>query len=1241
MVLELKVRFTAPDRFTVLFDDRETEPLPFQSPLVQGDRDDIRWYLETYGAAYTSEPDDLRAQEIEIKLPQWGTVLFEAIFCDESALERYRLFEANNAENKLLTIASNHPEILSLPWELLCYGRGVPFLLRDPAIGIRRCLDRTLAEKDRRIQPKQRLHMIYLTSRPEGTGFIDPRVEAIPVLEVLEREAIGAIDIEFLRPATFENLSARLACTGDHQGKLPVDILHFDGHGSFDSNKKQGFLEFEDVGCKRDSVSAEKIGELLQKYSVGLMVLSACQSAQVAGEDPMGSVAVQLNAAGVPAVLAMSHSILVESARRLFGAFYRNLLAGQGVGAALNGARVALFRDRARGERQRWQRRIVLELQDWFLPALYQVGSDAPLLLPRDVSDKVQSTEAATEPQRFVGRAWELWQIEREFVRGRRRITISGFGGQGKTALAEEACRWLTRTGLFERTGFVGFAGFQNLETADALRYAIAVLGQALGESFLDAEAVRGYLQNTPTLIVLDNLEALGDEGLTELLDAAVGWSEAGDSRVLLTTRSPRLPHTDYPLNKRVHPHYSMRLNGWKEEDAIAYFQEILQSFSHSSVQLPTREDLAAIFRKVDFQPLTVRLLAELIKNQPFIELGQALADLLAQEDSNDPNRSLKASLNLSLQRLDPELKAWLPRLGVFQGGVLEFMVQQITEPTEATWQQLRPELEVTGLIQAEYLPGFNSPYLKFHPTLAPVLWERLDPVTRTALVSRHQRCYDALSGWLYYEDLKNALTIRAITLRELPNLLFAVRGALETAAPAAVAFVAKVNHFLNYFGMGTDRNDLTALATALSGGVGSRSWYVARSNAAEQLFQTGRAPAAIPLLTEIFQGLAATPSYEHSQTLMSLGRCHFQIGQLGQAEVYFRDGLTVTEALSAADPKDRYLRRQKGMLLGDLANVLRDGGRYGEARQAYKASLAVALELGDDRMKAINNGQLGTLDLLEGNLTKAAERYQQAITAFEQLDEPQHTAIYYHQLGMAYAKAKQWEAAERIYRQSAAISESLGDLQGAAGTWGELAIACESQGKCDTAEDWYRRALDAYQQLNDSLGISRALINLVGLLQGQTHRLAEAQRLAEEALVLQQALDPAAALIWNIYSILAKIAAKQGQTNDVRTYHRQMRQSYNAFPGTQNHLQQYADFIIAGVVAAIQHPNTRQQLEVLMLKFDPSWQNFVVAIRQLLNGERDEDTLCESLGYKESAIICAILRDLGSPSSMPVAEPL
>ncbi|MGA7955303.1 MAG: hypothetical protein WCA07_17465 [Gloeobacterales cyanobacterium] len=85
MFLELKVLFMTPDRFVVQYDDRETESLAFMLPLVQGDRDDIRWYLETYGASHTSEPDDLRAQGIEAKLLEWGNALFEATLGKESS----------------------------------------------------------------------------------------------------------------------------------------------------------------------------------------------------------------------------------------------------------------------------------------------------------------------------------------------------------------------------------------------------------------------------------------------------------------------------------------------------------------------------------------------------------------------------------------------------------------------------------------------------------------------------------------------------------------------------------------------------------------------------------------------------------------------------------------------------------------------------------------------------------------------------------------------------------------------------------------------------------------------------------------------------------------------------------------------------------------------------------------------------------------------------------------------------
>jgi hypothetical protein len=52
------------------------------------------------------------------------------------------------------------------------------------------------------------------------------------------------------------------------------------------------------------------------------------------------------------------------------------------------------------------------------------------------------------------------------------------------------------------------------------------------------------------TFLILDNLKTLGEEPLKELLDAAVGLSEAGTSRVLITTRTDDLHHPSFPTQE-------------------------------------------------------------------------------------------------------------------------------------------------------------------------------------------------------------------------------------------------------------------------------------------------------------------------------------------------------------------------------------------------------------------------------------------------------------------------------------------------------------------------------------------------------------------------------------------------------------------------------------------------------------------------------------------------------------------
>src|SRR5262249_11532914 len=177
----------------------------------------------------------------------------------------------------------------------------------------------------------------------------------------------------------------------------PVDIVHFDGHGVFDSDGRlstaqerqgslpahltdllrttdlqlgpnTGYLLFENTAGRTHLVSAPLLGTMLHRQRAAMVVLSACQSALLGdSQDAMGSVAVRLTAAWIPAVLAMTHAVLVTTTRQLFGEFYGHLARGQSIGAALDTARRALYSHPDKHTVQRGPTRVALQLHDWFV----------------------------------------------------------------------------------------------------------------------------------------------------------------------------------------------------------------------------------------------------------------------------------------------------------------------------------------------------------------------------------------------------------------------------------------------------------------------------------------------------------------------------------------------------------------------------------------------------------------------------------------------------------------------------------------------------------------------------------------------------------------------------------------------------------------------------------------------------------------------------------------------------------
>lgn len=1268
MTVELNLRFPDPEHVIVRFDDRETESLPFSNPITAQDREDLRWYVEVYATHALGDPDDKEAGRIKVRLPVLGKALFDAVFGQREAQRLFNDFQDATGDTRLLTVSADHPAILGLPWELL-HDSSAPdgtFLFHEKLSIRRRYAGANKGRSPFKIQTKDHLHLLMVVSRPEDAGFIDPRSDAEAVMDAIDKHAPGRISVEFLRPATLDALLNRLE---DEQ--LPaIDILHFDGHGVFDKSggilknakaasaehgsfreadaggaPNTGYLLFEDQHRKSALLSAATLGQNLHRKEVGLVILSACQSAAHGdGDEPLGSVAARLTAAGIPAVLAMSHSVLVQTTQALFGEFYQELAKGRSLGLALDKARRYLDNYPEKYELQLGSQTRTLKLHDWFIPALYQSGADTPLLSAARAAPEPQAA-APFLPARpeagFFGRRRELWQIERGFAGEARRISIHGFGGQGKTALALEAGRWLRRTSLFQRAMFVNYA---ETPSRDAVAVAVTALSVALEQSLTDANAATDALRNAPPcLIILDNLESLDADALTPLLDAAFDWSEAGGSRVLLTSRRPDFQHAGFPTQGSLR-HIAIELTGLGSradpDDALAWHAQLNRLPPAPTQALPARSALVELFALVDFHPLSIRVLSAQLKTRRIAELGgrlEVLQDQAGQAGLNEDHpAALVASLQLSLEKLDATARTLLPRLGVFQGAALENLLLIITEFPEADWPAFREQLEASALLSVENLPEARPPFLRFHPTLAPLLWRELEESQRKRLLAAHSQHYCDFANYLYSEDKGDARAARTVARAELPNLLVAVRGAFQVGEPKAAVFAGSLSNFLGSFGLRREQSELAALAGRQTEIVGSEGWYLAQTLSGEQLFNTGHISEATNLFEQILAALEPSADYRRAQILTWVARCFRFSGRPVQATDFQQQALALLNKLDLSDA----VKRQTAACQAELADALTDLGHYAEARQAYLASVETYKAVGNLRNLGATLAQFGKLATQEGRYDEALARLQEALHLFQKLNEPASEAMTWHNLGMVHYAIQQLPKAEQCYRKSAKIKVALGNMTGAASTWSSLGQVNQAMDKPGPAENWYRKAIAQYRHDNDDLGASLTLNNFAGLLQSHSGRLDEAQELAEEALGIKKNLEPAIAQIWTTYQILANIAAQKAETGDnsatllqqASNYRRQVRETYRAHPGNQVILRQFSRLILGlcdGDTA------TWDERPAQMRKAGPDWARLADALARVQAGERDAEALLDELVAVNGLILSTVLQGLADPASL------
>lgn len=1252
----------------------------FTAPIGPIEAEELRWYLEKYAvwpSAYFRE----RARKVEQNLLVWGQQLYQEalpIECTANVLQawarvngtanrRFSILVESTTEAGALDAEVNSAReaatlLLGLPWELLHDGGGYLFQGAKPTRVRRRLPNTQVLDVPVVATP---IRILLITARPEdeACGYIDHRASALPLVEAMEKLG-GLVQIHLLNPPTLPALRTELDRT--LHNKQPYHVVHFDGHGVYDRSVGLGGLCFEDptdhstLGRRRHTtVYTNELGPLLRDHRIPLVFLEACQTAQA--EKASESVASELLKVGVASVVAMSHSVLVETARRFVEAFYAALAAGQRVGAAMLAGQRQLKDDNFRGNIFGAGE---LRLEDWFVPVLFQEKDD-PQLFRETPSQQTRADyqtmlkarlgELPEPPQSgFIGRSRELLVLQR-LLHQESYAVVRGQGGEGKTALAAEFARWMVRSQQIKRAVFVSVEGIEK----NIVEQVLDQIGNQLvkksfstqidcGGNLNKAEMeIERTLREHSTLLVVDNMEnillppfitapqLLSEEAqreLTAILDLCARLNRIGQSRILFTSREA-LPAPFDGQRQRIELHQLAR------DDAVKLVERVLNEDGQvaGSAADAATEVIEELVEAVHCHARTLALLAPALRSRGVNHTRAALVELMTEMERTFPGsreQSLFASLELSLRRLSPDNRERVKVLGVFHGGVDLDVLRIMMEWEETDVATLADELLATGLATA-------NPYnhLALNPALCPYLRGRLEGAELEALTARWSEAMGRYAGDLDQQRHKNAQLAATLTQLELPNL-FALLEWVQRSGDAekTIALTTTLYGLLQNLGKPRLLERLGAMrdrAAAVLGETWNHAQFQAQRTRIEQQLGGGQWPQAHEGAQVLLQrartaGDQAYPGADYdlamacwlrARVLRLAGRAEQALPLLDEARQYF-EAIASERAREAA-------KKMASACITEGADCLRALGRYDDAATAYEEAIRRDEQRGDERSVTVGKGELGTVRLLQRRYPEALAAYEQARDAFTRLKEPGSGANAWHQIGMVYQEMVSPEAAEDAYRQSLAIEVRLAEQAATLVQLGNLYAAVLV--RREDAVDFYRQAMDKYVEVHDyaNEGVTRS--NLADTL-CKLRRFGEARQEIRRAIECKAPFGHTSEP-WTSWHVLASIETGCGNPDAAAEAKQQATTAYLAHRRDGGENQNPAGRIALAVTHALLSDGPAAAAALLQQAPDfagAGFPSFTPALHAIVNGSRDRHlAAAPDLDYLMAAEILLLIETL------------
>ncbi|HEV7504769.1 MAG TPA: CHAT domain-containing protein [Thermoanaerobaculia bacterium] len=1133
----------------------------FESPLGPIEIEEIRWYLERYpGWPFGTFRD--RAKALESKLPEWGRDLYGGTL--GQGADQISAWRRASGYDRRVVVEVDDPgpsekdssgaaALLALPWELLADEEGYLFEGALSARVVRRIPRETSKEA---LPTADRLRVLLVIARPEqeGVAFLDPRTSARPLIEALAPLGHRA-ELEVLEDGTFPDL--RDALTRAEKAGRPFHVVHFDGHGIYDNRVGLGMLCFENpedakankLRRRMELVDAEKLGELLRDSRVPLFVIEACQTAK-ADEKVTASVAARLLRAGVASVLAMTHAVLVETARRFVGRFYERLAAGERIGTAMVAAEHYLRDEPYRGDSGGHG---ALHLQDWFVPVLFQEeDGDRQLLQAGSMIDpqefaaqrRVREGELPPPPVHgFVGRAHQLLEVQRR-LRDERYLTVLGEGGQGKTALAVECARWLLDLRRFERLAFA------TVEDLPGARLLLERLGHQLvpGYSVAKEEGigtpeeqlrrarlpVERVLAERRVLLVIDNLESIlpapgqpAAPGLDEMLVLLSDLSQIGGTRLLLTSREA----PPAPLDGQ-----AVRLGRLSKREGRELVAGVLAQAGQDPAGDADEKWVDELIEAVDGHARSLVLLAPLVPEQGLQVTAESVARSMAELEKRHPGArelSLLASVRLSLDRLPQTARRQVRALAVFHGGVHFGALVHVLEVKPEEALDLCRQLVALGLAVVE------GHYLFPDPALGLAVADELIAEERSRMEERWLEAMLSFIRVLYRMFLQDAEVVAEGMQAALKDLLAALARAEEKvesgelAADAVLNAVTDLRQLGLFFGRPAVLTQLEVMRQRLERRLGgwSRAQFNSVNAEIEQRLTAGDVNGAVQAaerLRELAESAGDADKgavYARALAQVSLGRALKFAGRASDAHSQLKEADVRLREL--AKDGNGPAARMLSVVAGDLGDALRVLGRYDEAAEAQERGIAIDDQWENRWGAAVGRYHLGIIRFSQGLLQEALDAFRQARQTFESLHNPDGVAGAWYQIGCVHQEAGDWDRAEDAYQSSLRMNVELGNKSRQALILNQLGILYRISGRLEESAQLCRQAATHSEELGDSFAQVRSLSNLASVL-WELGRLDEALEAAIHSAHLMVPFGHAAEP-WKTWNILYDIESLAG----------------------------------------------------------------------------------------------------------------